>query len=276
MKDDLKRKGAEFWNENPCGGQWRSYRDYMDWVQRTEPYIYRVFDHYEWKEKHVLEVGCGQGSALNYLPRLGARVCGVDMSDDSIARAMAGAAELGHSERVMLCAGDAEHLPFNDNTFDAVICLGVLHHTVDTRGGIQELSRVLKTGGFAIVMMYRTGNPKWWMTRTLRQLSYLVDRIKGRKCVISGHLLKKRKEGMLQGTALLELFGVPILKAFSNGECEAMFTGFSRIAITNHQPGFERNCDIIRALEPFRKVFRLVDTSMKNRWGFYQVIEAYK
>ena len=66
MKDDLKRKGAEFWNEHPCGGQWRSYRDYMDWVQRTEPYIYRVFDHYEWKEKHVLEVGCGQGSALNY------------------------------------------------------------------------------------------------------------------------------------------------------------------------------------------------------------------
>ena len=83
MSADPKQQGAAFWNGNPCGGSWRSYREFMAWIQRTEPYIYRVLDRHDGTGKRVLEVGCGQGSTLNYLPGLGANVCGVDMSKEA-------------------------------------------------------------------------------------------------------------------------------------------------------------------------------------------------
>ena len=276
MNVNLKQKGAEFWNSNPCGGGWKNYREFMAWIKQTETYIYRVLDKYDWQDKCVLEVGCGQGSTLNYLPGLGARVHGIDMSEVSIAKAQAGAHELGHAGRVNLGIGDAEHLSFPDEFFDAVISGGVLHHTSNTTGGVREIWRVLKPGGFAIVMLYRSGNPKWWATKLLRKLSFLVDKIQGGNFVIAERLRQKQKDGNQQGTALLELFGVPILKAFSNEECRRMFADFKSVTITNHQPGFERNCDIIRAFEPFRNVFRRIDGAMKDRWGFYQVIEAHK
>jgi ubiquinone/menaquinone biosynthesis C-methylase UbiE len=276
MNVSLKEQATEFWNRNPCGGGWQRYREFMAWIQRTERYIYGVLDNYEWQDKSVLEVGCGQGSTLNYLPGLGARVYGIDISEDSLAKAKAGAEELGYASRVKLSIGDAEHLPFEDEFFDAIICLGVLHHTVDTAGGVREIFRVLKPGGFVIVMLYRSGNPKWWATKLLRELSFLFDKIQGEIFVIAERLRQKKKDGNQQGTALLELFGVPIIKAFTNEECRRMFADFKSVNITNHQPGFERNCDIIRALEPFRNVFRRIDRAMKDRWGFYQVIEARK
>ena len=276
MSANLKQQGAEFWNVNPCGGGWQSYREFMAWIQRTEPYIYRLLGRYEWKDKRVLEVGCGQGSTLNYLPGLGAWVYGIDMSEGSLAKAKAGAEELAYSDRVKLSVGDAEHLPFDDELFDAVICMGVLHHTPDIGRGVREILRVLKWSGLAIVMLYRSENPKWWATKFLRELPFLSEKIKRNNFHIGERLRQKQIAGNQEGTALLELFGVPIIKAFSSDECRRIFAGFKSVTITNHQPGFERNCDIIRALEPFRDVFRRIDGTMKNRWGFYQVIEARK
>src|SRR4029078_5701864 len=77
---DQKRAGQEFWDANPCGGRWKSYRDYLDWVPLTEPYVYEVLGNHQWTGKRVLEVGCGQGAVLNHLAGAGARTVGIDMS----------------------------------------------------------------------------------------------------------------------------------------------------------------------------------------------------
>src|SRR5205823_11204819 len=50
--------------------------------------------------------------------------------------------------------GDAENLPFPNNTFDLVYSHGVLHHTPDTPRTIREVHRVLSPGGRAVVMLY--------------------------------------------------------------------------------------------------------------------------
>jgi ubiquinone/menaquinone biosynthesis C-methylase UbiE len=276
MEANIKQLGAEFWNGNPCGGAWSSYQEFMEWIQQTEPYIYRVLDKHQWQGLRVLEVGCGQGSTLNYLPKFGAFVHGIDASETSLAQARAGARELSHLDQIELSVGDAEHLNFPNESFDAVVSIGVLHHTQDTLGGIREIYRVLKPGGFAVVMLYRSGNPKWWLTRFLRQLSSGVDFVTGRKFVVAERLRRRQQDGSAQGTALLELFGVPILKAYSNEESLRMFADFESSTISNHQPGFERNCDILPILRPFRRIFRQIDSSMQDQWGFYQVIEARK
>jgi SAM-dependent methyltransferase len=272
----LKTLGTQFWDANPCGGAWSSYREYMIWIRRTEPYIFDVLDGYDWQSKRVLEVGCGQGTTLNYLPGYGASVYGLDMSLESIRSAWSGAVELEHLEQIRFSQADAEHLPFCKETFDVALSIGVLHHTVDTAGGVNEIHRLLKPGGIAIVMLYRSGNPKWWMTRLLRLISNYVDKINKQPYTLAKRLRARKNVNSPAGTALLELFGVPILKAYSNRQARRMFDQFSDVKITNYQPGFQRLVDVLPGLTLLHKLFVWIDRSASKIWGFYQVIEARK
>jgi len=53
-----------------------------------------------------------------------------------------------------LQVADAEHLPFESNTFDLGYSCGVLHHTPDTEASIRELVRVVRSGGEIKIMLY--------------------------------------------------------------------------------------------------------------------------
>ncbi|MBI5952680.1 MAG: class I SAM-dependent methyltransferase [Chloroflexi bacterium] len=272
----LKKDGSKFWDANPCGGSWSTYQEFMEWYQRTEPSLYKILDNYEWHDKKVLEVGCGQGSTLNYISSFGAFIYGLDMSLQSLRQARVGAAELGSASMVSLLQADAENLPFSSNAYDIVLSIGVLHHTADTAGSISQIYRLLKPGGQAVVMLYRSGNPKWWMTSLLRAFSRLVDFISGKPNVLLESLRARQQRDSSSGTALLELFGVPILKAFSNRESRKMFASFTEVRITNQLPGFLRLVDILPWLKPIRSFLNRVDQFTEHMWGFYQVIEARK
>jgi SAM-dependent methyltransferase len=271
---DSKRAGQRFWDSNPCGGQWASYRNFLDWLRRTEPYVYEVLEGHEWKGKRVLEVGCGQGAVLNHLAGAGANAVGIDMSWASMRRALAGAVELQQRRVVHVAAADCERLPFADAAFDAVVSFGVLHHTPDTRRAISEIRRVVKTGGLAIVMVYRTGNPKWWVTWTARAVASAVDLISGERGMIANRLRRRHRINDSRGTALLELFGVPTLQAFSNRGVRRMFAGFEPVRIRNYSPGFRRLADVVPVLRAAERPLAWVDRRFEQQFGFYQVAEG--
>lgn len=271
-----KEESSNFWNANPCGGNWSMYKDFMDWMQRTEPYAYEIMSRHAWEDKKVLDVGCGQGTLLNYLPRFGAKIYGLDMSSESLHRAAIGARELGYDNSVYLSLADAEWLPFPDASFDVAISFGVFHHIPNPYVAVEEILRVLKPDGLALVMLYRTDNPKWWMTRLMRAVSRLVDLIQGEQYSLANRLRSEHEKDDVRGTALLELFGCPILKAFSNRQAREMFSEFSRVFISNHQPGFQRMTDIVPMLRPFEFLFAKIDRRFTQVWGFYEVIQAWK
>ena len=237
-------------------GEWKSYTEFVNWYQRTEPYIYRILDRYSWKGKG-LEVGCGQGALVHYLKQKSATLMGLDQSFASLVKA-----RFGNPENPWVC-GDAQELPFQDNTFDYALCIGVLHHTPYEEIGVMEILRVLKPGGFAVVMLYRKGNPKWWATRLMRWL-------------FAGKIQLKGQSNSTKGTALQELFGCPILKAFSGDEVRFLFRRFRRIEISHYQVGFKRLVDILDFLKILKSSLSWVDKKMVNQWGFYQVIYAQK
>jgi len=275
----LRRGLAEtkgFWDANPCGGDYRSYSDYMAWIQATEPYAFEIVNGISWIEKRVLDVGCGQGTMVNYLPRFGANLFGLDLSPVSLSRAAEGSKELGYSDSVHLSVGNAECLPFPNDCFDTVLSLGVLHHTENTAEGVREIYRVLTPGGLALVMFYRTGNPKWWMTRLIRTVSNLVDTIVAEPYYIANRLRPRHVRDDARGTALLELFGCPILKAFSNRQVKEMFGIFQRVSISNYQPGFRRLADIVPMLRSVESLLARIDRRSTQVWGFYQVVQAWK
>ncbi len=88
----------------------------------------------------VVDVGTGTGRAALGLARRGARVTGVDASEEMLRVARARAAEA--RVEATFEAGDAHALPYPDRAFAAAVSLRVLMHTPDWRACLRELCRV--------------------------------------------------------------------------------------------------------------------------------------
>ncbi|HEY3374477.1 MAG TPA: methyltransferase domain-containing protein [Candidatus Aquicultor sp.] len=113
----------------------------------------------------VLDIGCGNGRDLSALghgyPHIS--LAGVDFSPGMLREASRRLATEG-LKGIELKVADACALPFDDNTFDLVICSEVIEHIPDYRLAIHEIWRVLCPGGSLIVT-----TPNW-------QSLYGVDR----------------------------------------------------------------------------------------------------
>jgi len=92
--------------------------------------------------RSVLDVGTGTGRGAIALARRGAIVTGVDASAEMLDVARKRATEAGVA--VTFSREDAHRLPFDDQSFDAVLCLRVLMHTPDWRRSLSELCRVAR------------------------------------------------------------------------------------------------------------------------------------
>ncbi len=90
----------------------------------------------------ALDLGCGSGVLLPALLGRFSRVAGVDLSPDMIRAVPAAVAE-----RAELAVAPMERIPFDDKTFDAVVCRGALHHAASLPETLAEIRRVLRPGG---------------------------------------------------------------------------------------------------------------------------------
>jgi ubiquinone/menaquinone biosynthesis C-methylase UbiE len=96
----------------------------------------------------ALDVGCGLGDLCAAAAARGARAAGVDLAEG-----MVDAAREAHPE-LEIRRGDAEHLPFEAGSFDAVTAAFVINHLPHAERGAAELRRVLVPGGRVAVAMW--------------------------------------------------------------------------------------------------------------------------
>ncbi|MHB1155839.1 MAG: class I SAM-dependent methyltransferase [Phycisphaerales bacterium] len=102
----------------------------------------------------LLDVGCGTGSQLLLAaPIVGPEgtLCGIEPSAPMVEHALTKAKARGVDLRVR--QDSADHLPFADGSFDAVLCTMVLHHLPPTERAVAmtEMYRVLRAGGRIVV-----------------------------------------------------------------------------------------------------------------------------
>lgn len=137
----------------------------FDKIARTYDRLNRVMTFgldRRWRRKavkglngNVLDVACGTGDMVIELAKRGCTVTGIDLSEEmlSIARQKTASANFQ--------SADAEHLPFDDNTFDAVTCAFGVRNFVHLEQGLSEMLRVLKPGGTMVILELATPDSAW-------------------------------------------------------------------------------------------------------------------
>ena len=99
----------------------------------------------DWREKEIVDVGCGTGAILKQLGNPEKNV-GIDLAPEAISFCR----QRGLNN---VRQGDIHALPFPDASFDAVICSSVLYHqwVGDIAGAVCEMHRVLRPGGVVLI-----------------------------------------------------------------------------------------------------------------------------
>ncbi|WP_419678454.1 class I SAM-dependent methyltransferase [Aliarcobacter lanthieri] len=104
------------------------------------------------KDEIVLELGCGDGTLAKEIEKSGAKVIGIDLSENMVKKAK----ENGIEAYVM----SATNLEFSDNYFDKVFSNAVLHWVNDLDKNAKEINRVLKNNGKFVAEFGGYGNIK--------------------------------------------------------------------------------------------------------------------
>lgn len=132
------------------------------WNRRAESFSRGLFDPEEidmWqpvldrelpedRTARILDIGTGPGFFCILAARMGYDVTAVDYSEDMLAKAMENAGDL--KEKIRFLRMDAQHLTFEDNTFDVILTRNLTWNLEDPEQAYREWRRVLRPGGILL------------------------------------------------------------------------------------------------------------------------------
>lgn len=117
----------------------------------------------------LADIGCGPGYLMADISKSFSQISiiGVDISEKMIQKATGNLSALGFSERTSFRQGDIHDLPFESNSLDFLISTLSLHHWSKPAKAINEMHRVLKTGGQFLLFDLRRDSPRlfYWVMR---------------------------------------------------------------------------------------------------------------
>jgi SAM-dependent methyltransferase len=92
---------------------------------------------------HILDIGARDGAATDYFIQLGHLTAGIELSQKLVRRCQ--------SHGIPVVQGDMHHLPFLEDSFDAIFAKDVLEHSYDPHLALVEWARTLKIGGIMYI-----------------------------------------------------------------------------------------------------------------------------
>lgn len=131
-----------------------SAHKYMPW--RNVPFE-EVIPFERLADKDVLEIGVGQGTHAGLLAPRCKSFTGIDLTSYAVGMTSQRLKVFDIPGKILQM--DAEEMEFADDSFDFVWSWGVIHHSADTRRALQEMHRVLRSGGSCAIMVYYKS---WW------------------------------------------------------------------------------------------------------------------
>ncbi len=112
---------------------------------------------------HILDVGSGNGRLFQEIKDIGIHYTGLDSNASFIDTARHQFST--HPSKPQFMVGDVRHLPFSNATFDVIFCIAVLYHLPSLtfrQKTVNEMARVLKPGGFLIMLNWNLWQKRFW------------------------------------------------------------------------------------------------------------------
>ncbi|NPA43773.1 MAG: bifunctional demethylmenaquinone methyltransferase/2-methoxy-6-polyprenyl-1,4-benzoquinol methylase UbiE [Chlorobi bacterium] len=134
--------------------------------------------------RRILDIATGTGDLAlleaRHIPQ--ARVTGLDISEGMLEIARKKIEKAGLTGRVDLVAGDAENLPFDDESFEAASVAFGVRNFEDLDRGLREIARILVPGGYAYILEFSQPQKtpfkqayRWYSTRVLPALGQWIS-----------------------------------------------------------------------------------------------------
>ena len=132
-----------YWNTRAEGYSLKTAYDLQHaekvWLERLRPFVLAS------GKLDILDIGCGPGFFSILLARLGHSVVAFDYTEGMLERASRNAAEADVS--IVVRQGDAQDLPFPDETFDLIVSRNLMWNLEHPESAYAEWLRVLRLGG---------------------------------------------------------------------------------------------------------------------------------
>lgn len=169
---DIKNNTRNVWGASPAGTTSSKAKPktkeffeeaFKYRAEYEQPWLYEVVPFKDFKDKKVLEIGCGAGFDAYNITREGAIYTGIDITPENIERTRTHLGFFGLDGEIL--EADAENLPYTGGgEFDIVYSNGVLHHTPDMKKSFSEAYRILKNNGEFYVILYHKNSIFHWFT----------------------------------------------------------------------------------------------------------------
>ena len=163
---------------NAFGEEWLKFQRYSDEDIRSLAIMYFdiLTDDIINKNTYALDIGCGTGRWTKYLST---RIGFIEAIDPSNA-VLAADYLLGGVDNVRITKASVETIPFDDETFDFAMSIGVLHHIPDTQQAMKDCVKKIKKGGYFYCYLYYNLDNKGFGYKMLFRTSDLFRKVVSR------------------------------------------------------------------------------------------------
>lgn len=151
-----------YWDNRPCNlyhsNKTLGSREYFDEVEvrkyKVEPHIPDFANFTAWKDKTVLEIGCGIGTDSINFARTGAKLSLTELSENSLNLCRKRFEVFGLKAKFYLANAEklSDHVPVE--TYDLVYAFGVIHHSPHPERIVQEIKKYLGPDSECRIMLY--------------------------------------------------------------------------------------------------------------------------
>jgi 2-polyprenyl-3-methyl-5-hydroxy-6-metoxy-1,4-benzoquinol methylase len=137
---------------NAFGEEWQKFNSFdAEEIQKIgDEYFDIVDDKMMNKETVALDLGCGSGRWSAYLSGKVGKVEAIDPS----ASVYSAAQFLESYKNIRVTQASVDNIPFSNNTFDFLLCLGVLHHIPNAQKALNSAVEKIKPNGMALLYFY--------------------------------------------------------------------------------------------------------------------------